>query len=58
MRPTTISEASCRTSHYEKFILKTYLAEVETNPHYLAWRWVRPELIWFSGNRGRCKQRM
>jgi len=27
---TTISEASCRTFHYEKFL-------VETNPHYLAW---------------------
>jgi len=24
--------------------------EVETYPHYLAWRWGRPKLIWFSGN--------
>jgi len=26
------------------------MASVETNLHYLAWRWGRPKLIWFSGN--------
>jgi len=31
------------------------IASVEANPHYLAWCWGRPKLIWFGGN-PRCKK--